>query len=161
MSLSLHLILSPFTTDAVVGISIAILIVLFCVQRFGTEKVGYSFAPIIIIWFTFIGGIGLYNLFKYDVKVLRAFNPIYIVNYFKRNGRKGWISLGGVVLCITGKFHHFVNAKCILAQLINSLINQALRPCLPIWGTSVSELSRYDIILKKKFMYVLIFFFSF
>ncbi|KAJ4825926.1 Potassium transporter 5 [Turnera subulata] len=88
--------------DAVVGISIGILIILFCVQRFGTDKVGLTFAPIICLWFSFIGGIGLYNLFKYELGVLRAFNPKYIVDYFKRNGKQGWTSLGGVVLCITG-----------------------------------------------------------
>lgn len=75
---------------------------LFAVQRFGTDRVGYSFAPIIAIWFGFISGIGLYNFIKYDPSVLRAFNPKYIVDYFKRNGRQGWISLGGIVLCITG-----------------------------------------------------------
>ncbi|XP_028120942.1 potassium transporter 5-like isoform X2 [Camellia sinensis] len=94
--------ISALHQDAAVGISIAILIVLFCVQRFGTDKVGYSFAPIIMLWFLFISGIGLYNLFTYDVRVLKAFNPKYIVDYFKRNGKKGWVSLGGVVLCITG-----------------------------------------------------------
>ncbi|KAI7998372.1 Potassium transporter 5 [Camellia lanceoleosa] len=88
--------------DAVVGISVAILIILFSVQRFGTDKVGYMFAPILLLWFLFISVIGLYNLFKYDASVLRAFNPKYIVDYFKRNGKKGWISLGGVVLCTTG-----------------------------------------------------------
>lgn len=90
-------------SDAVVGISIAILIILFSVQRFGTDKVGYSFAPVIVLWFSCIGGIGLYNLFKHEPRVLRAFNPKYIVDYFKRNGKKGWISLGGVVLAITGE----------------------------------------------------------
>ncbi|OAY82843.1 Potassium transporter 5, partial [Ananas comosus] len=79
-----------------------ILLLLFAIQRLGTDKVGYSFAPIIFIWFLLIGGIGIYNLLKYDVGVLRAFNPKYIVDYFKRNGKQGWISLGGVVLCITG-----------------------------------------------------------
>ncbi|THG17414.1 hypothetical protein TEA_027690 [Camellia sinensis var. sinensis] len=88
--------------DAVVGISVAILIILFSVQRFGTDKVGYMFAPILLLWFLFISVIGLYNLFKYDASVLRAFNPKYVVDYFKRNGKKGWISLGGVVLCTTG-----------------------------------------------------------
>ncbi|XP_057747946.1 potassium transporter 5-like [Arachis stenosperma] len=87
---------------AVVGISIAILIILFCVQRYGTDKVGTTFAPIIIVWFSFIGGIGLFNLFKYEVGVLRALNPKYIVDYFRRNGKDGWISLGGIFLCITG-----------------------------------------------------------
>ena len=80
----------------------AILVALFSIQRFGIDKVGFCFAPIIIIWFSLIGGIGLYNLFKYDLGVLRAFNPKYIVDYFKRNGKQGWISLGGVFLCITG-----------------------------------------------------------
>ncbi|KAF5449181.1 hypothetical protein F2P56_029658 [Juglans regia] len=89
-------------TDAVVGISVAILIVLFSVQRFGTDKVGFSFAPIIFLWFLVISGIGLHNLFKYEVGVLRAFNPAYIIDYLKRNGKRGWISLGGVFLCITG-----------------------------------------------------------
>lgn len=74
-------------------------------QRFGTDKVGFSFAPIITMWFILIGGTGLYNLFKYDVGVLRAINPKYIVDYFQRNGKKAWMSLGGVFLCISGIIH--------------------------------------------------------
>ncbi|XP_010066486.2 potassium transporter 5 [Eucalyptus grandis] len=86
----------------VVVISVVILIILFCIQRFGTDRVGFTFAPIIFIWFTFISGIGLYNLFKHDIGVLRAFNPKYIVDYFNRNGKRAWVSLGGIFLCITG-----------------------------------------------------------
>ncbi|XP_041012634.1 potassium transporter 5-like [Juglans microcarpa x Juglans regia] len=88
--------------DAVVGVSVAILIVVFSIQRFGTDKVGSSFAPIILLWFALIGGIGVYNLFRFNIGVLRAFNPMYIIGYFKRNGKEGWISLGGIILCITG-----------------------------------------------------------
>nr|CAD1833872.1 unnamed protein product [Ananas comosus var. bracteatus] len=95
-------VLTPCISGKIVIISIVILLLLFAIQRLGTDKVGYSFAPIIFIWFLLIGGIGIYNLFKYDVGVLRAFNPKYIVDYFKRNGKQGWISLGGVILCITG-----------------------------------------------------------
>nr|CAD1820513.1 unnamed protein product [Ananas comosus var. bracteatus] len=95
-------VLTPCISGKIVIISIVILLLLFAIQRLGTDKVGYSFAPIIFIWFLLIGGIGVYNLVKYDVGVLRAFNPKYIVDYFKRNGKQGWISLGGVVLCITG-----------------------------------------------------------
>ncbi|KAK6139078.1 hypothetical protein DH2020_027174 [Rehmannia glutinosa] len=113
-------VLTPCISDAVVFISIAILITLFCVQRFGTDKVGYSFAPAVCLWFLFISGIGLYNLFKHDVTVLRAFNPKYIIDYFRRNGKKGWISLGGVVLCITDPLYWptFVvaNAAAIIAS---------------------------------------------
>ncbi|KAF6134609.1 hypothetical protein GIB67_025724 [Kingdonia uniflora] len=88
--------------DAIVEISVVILICLFSAQRFGTDKVGYFFAPIILIWFCFIGGTGVYNLFKHDISILRAFNPRYIIDYFKRNGKDAYISLGGVVMCITG-----------------------------------------------------------
>ncbi|KAL2510563.1 Potassium transporter 5 [Abeliophyllum distichum] len=80
----------------------AILVLLFMVQRFGTDKVGYSFAPIICVWLLFIAGIGVYNIFKFDPLVVKAINPKYIVDYFRRNKDKAWVSLGGVILCITG-----------------------------------------------------------
>jgi hypothetical protein len=90
------------TTVEVVWISVAILFVLFFVQRFGTDKVGYSFAPVISVWFVLIAGTGMYNLAVHDVTVRRAFNPVYIIQYFTRNGKEAWVSLGGVILCITG-----------------------------------------------------------
>lgn len=102
-----------FGTAQVVWISVPILFALFSVQRYGTDKVGYSFAPIITVWFVLIAGIGMYNLFVHDIGVLRAFNPMYIVDYFRRNGKEGWISLGGVILCVTGKlFEKFAIAIC-------------------------------------------------
>ncbi|KAM0856776.1 hypothetical protein ACQ4PT_048852 [Festuca glaucescens] len=90
------------TQGQIAGIAITILIVLFAVQRFGTDKVGYTFGPVILTWFILIAGIGIYNLIKHDIGILKAFNPKYIVEYFQRNGKEGWISLGGVILCITG-----------------------------------------------------------
>ncbi|KAK8928876.1 Potassium transporter 5 [Platanthera zijinensis] len=90
------------TEERIAWISVAILVILFGVQSLGTDKVGYSFAPIITSWFLSIGSIGVFNLIKYDPKVLKAVNPNYIVDYFLRNGKEAWISLGAVVLCITG-----------------------------------------------------------
>lgn len=88
--------------DVVALISVAVLVLLFSVQRFGTDKVGYTFAPAILFWCLFIGIIGISNLIRHDSTVVRAFNPIYISSYLKRNPKEAWISLGGVVLCITG-----------------------------------------------------------
>ncbi|MBA0742969.1 hypothetical protein Gogos_005694, partial [Gossypium gossypioides] len=88
--------------EATSAMTEAILICLFMVQRFGTDKVGYSFAPIICVWFSLIGGIGVYNFIKFDPTVIKAINPKYIVDYFKRNKKDAWVSLGGVVLAITG-----------------------------------------------------------
>ncbi|KAL6271795.1 hypothetical protein ACE6H2_028706 [Prunus campanulata] len=93
---------SAMTEDRIVWISVAILLCLFMVQRFGTDKVGYTFAPIICVWFTLIGGIGVYNFIKFDPTVVKALNPQYIGDYFKRNKKEAWISLGGIVLAITG-----------------------------------------------------------
>jgi KUP system potassium uptake protein len=90
----------------VTGISCGILFVLFMVQRFGTDKVGYTFAPIVLVWFLSIGLTGLYNIFKHDPSVLKAFNPAYCFTFFTRNKKAGWISLGGIVLCITGKIYN-------------------------------------------------------
>ncbi|TVU46355.1 hypothetical protein EJB05_05882 [Eragrostis curvula] len=90
------------TTDEIVWITVGILVFLFAIQRFGTDKVGYLFAPIILLWLVLIAGVGVYNLIKYDTGVLRAFNLKYIIDYFRRNKKKGWVSLGGILLCFTG-----------------------------------------------------------
>ncbi|KAF9605755.1 hypothetical protein IFM89_018151, partial [Coptis chinensis] len=92
---------SSLTGNTVMWISVAILFLLFQVQRFGTDKVGYSFAPILTIWFVFIGIIGFYKFLKYDPGVIKAINSMYIVCYFIRTKKDAWISLG-VVLCLTG-----------------------------------------------------------
>ncbi len=50
---------------AIVGISCAILILLFVFQRVGTSKVGFTFAPIVLIWFVANVMINLYNIIIY------------------------------------------------------------------------------------------------
>ncbi|KAK8939205.1 Potassium transporter 5 [Platanthera zijinensis] len=113
-------------------ISIVILVLLFSVQRMGTDKVGYSFAPIIVVWFSLIGGIGIYNLIRYDVQVLRAFNPKYIVDYFKRNGKQAWTSLGGVVLCITGTEAMFADLSHFNVRAIQVSFSAVLLPAVSL-----------------------------
>ncbi|KAK9992303.1 hypothetical protein SO802_027288 [Lithocarpus litseifolius] len=93
---------SALTDNTIMWISVGILIILFQVQRFGTDKIGYSFAPVLTTWFLFIGTTGMYNFVKHDPGVIKAINPMYIVDYFIRNKKNAWISLGGVILCLTG-----------------------------------------------------------
>ncbi|MBA0841806.1 hypothetical protein Goarm_001667 [Gossypium armourianum] len=95
-------IVTPSISEAVVGFTVLILFTLFYAQQFGTDKVGFSFAPILTLWFLLLIGFGFYNLHAYGFGVLRAVNPYYIVHYFRRGGKEGWISLGGVVLSTTG-----------------------------------------------------------
>ncbi|KAK6911429.1 Potassium transporter [Dillenia turbinata] len=93
---------SSLSDNVIMWVSVLILILLFQVQRFGTHKVGSSFSPVLIVWFFFISGIGIYNFFTYDPTVIKALNPWYIIQYFQQRKKDAWISLGGVVLCLTG-----------------------------------------------------------
>lgn len=89
-------------TSAIVGISCAILVVLFLIQPFGTAKIGTTFAPIITIWLLFNFCAGIYNLTVHDYTVLKAFSPHFAFDYLIRNGSEGWKSLGGLLLSFTG-----------------------------------------------------------
>lgn len=100
---NLGVLLLLLLSDALVLSSIVILVALFSIQRFGTGKVGFLFAPVLALWFFSLGAIGIYNLLKYDITVIRALNPFYIVLFFKKNSKQAWSALGGCVLCITGK----------------------------------------------------------
>lgn len=91
-----------FDADVVVLVAVLILVGLFSMQHYGTDKVGWLFAPIVLVWFLMIGSIGIYNICKYDSSVLKAFSPVYIYRYLKRGKKKGWTSLGGIMLSITG-----------------------------------------------------------
>jgi len=49
----------------VVGVTCAILVLLFAFQRFGTSKVGFTFAPVVLLWFVANVMVNLYNIIVY------------------------------------------------------------------------------------------------
>lgn len=61
------------------------------------------FAPVVVIWLLCIGSIGLYNIVYWNPRIYRALSPYYIIKFFKMTGKDGWLSLGGIFLCITGE----------------------------------------------------------
>ncbi|WP_297074592.1 KUP/HAK/KT family potassium transporter [uncultured Enterococcus sp.] len=88
--------------QVIIGITLIILLVLFSIQRFGTDFVGKAFGPIMFLWFTFLGGIG-FVYFIQDVSVLRALNPIYAVRIlFSEQNKLGLFILGNIFLATTG-----------------------------------------------------------
>ncbi|KAL0385571.1 UNVERIFIED_CONTAM: putative potassium transporter 12 [Sesamum radiatum] len=119
-----------FGTDALVITSIVILIGLFSIQRFGTSKVGFMFAPALALWFFSLGAIGIYNMFKYDITVLKAVNPFYIYLFFKKNSANGWSALGGCVLCITGAEAMFADLGHFSVPSIQIAFTTVVFPCL-------------------------------
>ncbi|XP_010439633.1 PREDICTED: potassium transporter 9-like [Camelina sativa] len=118
------------SSDIVVLVSIVILIGLFSMQHYGTDKVGWLFAPIVLIWFLFIGATGVYNICKHDTSVLKAFSPTYIYLYFKRRGRDGWISLGGILLSITGTEALYADIAYFPLLAIQLAFTFFVLPCL-------------------------------
>ncbi|KAK9159782.1 hypothetical protein Syun_006123 [Stephania yunnanensis] len=121
---------ASISSDVLVMISVAILVVLFSVQRFGTDKVGYAFAPAIVVWYLFIGIVGIYNLIQHDPTVLKAFNPMYIFKYFKEDNKQAWISLGGVILCMTGTEAMFADLGHFSVRSIQIAFTGLVYPCL-------------------------------
>lgn len=86
----------------IVGITLAILLVLFALQRFGTEFVGKAFGPIMLGWFTFLGIVGVMN-FAGDLSVIRALDPRYAINLlFSPDNSSGLFILGNIFLATTG-----------------------------------------------------------
>ncbi|KAJ1280864.1 hypothetical protein BS78_04G264900 [Paspalum vaginatum] len=83
-------------------VACAILICLFALQHYGTHKVGFLFAPIICIWLLCISAIGIYNIMHWDHHVYRALSPYYMYQFLKKTQTGGWMSLGGILLCVTG-----------------------------------------------------------
>ncbi|CAI9299147.1 unnamed protein product [Lactuca saligna] len=116
--------------DFIVVVAVFILIGLFCLQHHGPDKVGWLFAPIVLLWFILIGGIGIYNILKHDKTVLRAFSPLHIYWYFKRRGKDGWTSLGGIMLSITGTEALFADLAHYPLSAIQIAFTTVVFPCL-------------------------------
>jgi KUP system potassium uptake protein len=86
----------------IIGVTDAILVVLFLLQPLGVSTLSLGFSPIIVIWLLFNFAFGCYNLAKYDAGVFKAFDPGYAFLYLIHHKEEGWKSLGGVLLCFTG-----------------------------------------------------------
>src|SRR5262245_44403048 len=92
---------TPLFSAWVVPISVAILVVLFLIQRHGTHRVGGLFGPVMVMWFLTITILG----FRWIVRapeVLMAFDPRHAVSFFVEHGWHGFAVLGAVVLVVTG-----------------------------------------------------------
>lgn len=83
-----------------VPIVVIILSLLFFFQRFGTQKVGIAFGPIMFIWFTMLMIIGISQIFHFP-EVVKSLNPVYAWNLLIRYPHGFWL-LGAVFLATTG-----------------------------------------------------------
>ena len=85
----------------VVPITVTILAGLFMLQRRGTGRIGNVFGPIMVLWFVTIGAVGLASTLR-NPDVLGALNPIHIVTFFVDHRMRAFLTLGAVILAVTG-----------------------------------------------------------
>lgn len=91
---------AAFPTINTVPIVITILLGIFLLQQFGTDKIGKIFGPVMMVWFTFIGIIGILAL-QGNWSVFKAINPYYAYQLLV-NVPGGFWFLGSIFLCATG-----------------------------------------------------------
>ncbi|KAJ3786207.1 potassium transporter [Lentinula aff. detonsa] len=92
--------------NQIVPISIALLVVLFFLQQFGTGRLAFAFAPIAFVWFLLLIGTGLYNVTTYP-GIFRALDPSRAILLFVRT--RDYDLLAGVLLAVTGCEAVFAN----------------------------------------------------
>ena len=88
--------------DWVVPIAVAILAGLFAIQSRGTAKVGALFGPIMLAYFAALAALGVMHLTKMPQIVIDTLNPFNAIKFFMVDGFKAFVSMGAVVLAVTG-----------------------------------------------------------
>jgi len=92
---------APGLSSLVVPITVAVLTMLFAIQRYGTKLVGGLFGPVMAIWFGVLGLTGIVEVAQHP-GVTRALSPTYGAQFLLRHGSVAFIALGSVVLAVTG-----------------------------------------------------------
>ena len=93
--------LDGISQSTILVITLIIAILLFSVQRKGTEKISKTFGPIMLVWFFALGLSGLASISTFP-QIFTAFNPLNGLNFIISNGLAGFFVLSEVILCATG-----------------------------------------------------------
>src|SRR5215467_13208571 len=94
-------VVAPSLADLVVPVTAAIIVVLFGVQRLGTGAVGRLFGPVMGVWFTVIGLIGVRGIAAHPA-ILKSLSPTYALGFLAGHFSVAFFSLAAVVLAVTG-----------------------------------------------------------
>ena len=94
-------VINPELEHWVLPIALAVIAMLFYVQRKGTQHIGAFFGPVMLLWFGSLAAAGVYQIMQ-NPGVLRAVNPYYGLYFATHHGWMGFVSLGAVVLAVTG-----------------------------------------------------------
>ena len=92
---------APSVSGLVIPITVAIIVILFLVQRLGTGAVGRMFGPVMTVWFTTIALLGIRGIAAHPV-ILEALSPSYAIGFLADHFGTAFFSLTAVVLAVTG-----------------------------------------------------------
>lgn len=92
---------APSFKPAVIPAALAVLAALFLLQRKGTETVGHLFGPVMLLWFFLLFASGAYWVAVHP-GILLALSPITGFNFMTSHGFGAFVTLGAVVLAVTG-----------------------------------------------------------
>ena len=92
---------APELQHYVLPLTLSLLVLLFMLQKRGTGRVGLFFGPLMIVWFSTIGLLGLYQIAQQPA-IMGALNPLYGIKLIMSDPASGFILLGAVVLAVTG-----------------------------------------------------------
>jgi KUP system potassium uptake protein len=94
-------VIAPSFEPFVIPVALIVLVFLFVIQRRGTASVGKLFGPVMLLWFSVLAVLGALNIVA-EPNVIRALNPYWGASFLVDNPRLGFLSLGAVVLVLTG-----------------------------------------------------------
>jgi KUP system potassium uptake protein len=94
-------LLDPNFSGAVLPVTLVVIVILFAIQRRGTERVGRLFGPVMVLWFVTLAVLGVANILRAP-SVLLAANPIHGLAFFVHHPGLGLAVLGAVILAVTG-----------------------------------------------------------
>ena len=94
-------VVEPSLESLVLPITIAVIVALFAIQRYGTHRIGRVFGPVMAVWFAVLAIAGLGRVVAHPA-IVKALSPSYGVEFFTAHPGIAFISLGSIVLTITG-----------------------------------------------------------
>jgi KUP system potassium uptake protein len=94
-------VVTPLLKPYVLPMSVAVLVTLFAVQRYGTGLVGRLFGPIILLWFGVLALTGVLQIVQ-EPGILAALNPLQALAFLRTQGWHMFVALGAIVLAVTG-----------------------------------------------------------
>ncbi len=148
-------VISSDFTRYVIPVTIFILVVLFFIQKTGTDIVGKLFGPVMLIWFAVIGLMGLHQVIQ-NPAIFGAINPMHAIHFMNEHALQGFIVLGAVFLVLTGAEALYADMGHFGAKPIRMGWFFIVMPCLILnyFGQGAMFLSHPEAITNPFFLMV-------